>query len=133
MARNNSNPWKLAAILLTVFSILGISGLGVYFLMNRSNPLSKLPPFPVDSYLGGGNLWSDEAYRLEGRIDNVLARTPERTALLVSVHPEGSEKRLPVIVRTDEKKKPVQREQQLILKVVLGDSQQLVCTDYVSK
>lgn len=113
--------------------LLSAAGAGVYFYVRSADKLSKLPPLPVDAYLAGGNLWSDEEYKLEGRIDNVIYRSDDRSTLVVSVQPTGSTRRLPVVVKPDAKKKPLQREQVLVLKISVGAKKQLVCSDYASR
>jgi hypothetical protein len=79
--------------------------------------------------LEGSKLWSHEDYAIAGKVENVLLRSEDRRKLLVSVRPEGSDKVLPVVFeQKDNDRLPVQREQQLLLRVTLGPAEEILCT-----
>lgn len=129
MARRSQQPATVlkATALLAAFVIL--SGIAVFFVMTRSNPISKLPAFPWQNYLDGGNLWSQEDYALEGKVENVFLRSEDRRKYLASIRPKGSEFLIPVLFESNEAgDTPVQREQTLWLKVHLGPSGEVRCT-----
>lgn len=133
MARNKNNLPKILGIIGVLVVILALSGMGAFFLLRNGNGLAKLPAFPVEKYLDGGNLWGYEDYKLEGKVDNVLQRSNNKDAILASIQPENSKRRLPVIIQKSEGMKPVLREQKLILKVTLGDSHEIYCKEYYSQ
>ena len=133
MARNRVNPKKIIGIAAALVVVLALTGAATLLFLKGSTDFAKLPAFPVDTYLNGGDLWSYEKYKIECRIDNVLLRSEDKTSLLISVQPDGSDVRLPVLVARDENNMPVQREQNLILEVSLGNSREIICGDYVSQ
>jgi hypothetical protein len=130
MARNQSNPWKIIAVLFGVILLTSIAGTGVFFFLQTSDKISKLSPLPVDAYLSGKTLWSAEDYQLEGRVDNVIFRGDDPSILVVSVQPSGTSRRLPLLVKTKPGTKPLQREMDLLFKVSIGPKNQLLCSDY---
>lgn len=131
MARRKQNPKTVlvAAAALGVFALF--CGLVIYLVMGDSSPIAKLPEFPVQSYMDGGNLWSEEDYALRGKVENVLLRSDDRTKYLVSIRPRGSDFLLPVLLEPAKPRtKPVQREQKLLLQVHLGPVGEVRCTAY---
>ncbi len=131
MARRRQNPAKLFKIAAIFITLAVLSGLAVFWLSANSGSFSKLPVFPVDSYMDGSNLWSHEDYVITGKVENVLLRSDDRGRLLVSIRPDGAEALLPVIFRqTEGGKVPVQREQKVALKVHLGRAGEILCTAY---
>lgn len=133
MARNKKTASKTLGIIVVIVVLVALSGGGAFFLLNNGNGLSKLPAFPVEKYLDGGNLWGYEEYKLEGTVDNVLQRSRNKDTILASIQPDNSKRRLPVIIQKSEGMKPVLREQKLILKVTLGDSHEIYCKEYYSQ
>jgi hypothetical protein len=129
MVRRKLSPGIfLKPVIYLVVAVL-LSGAATFLFLGNASSLAKLPPFPVQSYMDGGNLWSDEDYSLEGKVENLLLRADDRSKFLVSVRPKGSDFVLPVIMeKGDSGERPVQREQQLLLKVHLGSGGEIRCT-----
>ncbi len=130
MARGNGKLKKLLVISAAGVLLLLVAGGGALYFARPANKFANLPAFPVDAYLAGGTLWSDEDYLVEGRVDNLLMRSKDDLRLLVSIEPKTSDTRLPVVLDRAGGKLPLQREQKLQMKVHLGSSGEIVCTDY---
>jgi len=129
----NNNGRKLALGAASLVALLAISGGLTFFLLRKSNAFANLPAFPLDSYMEGGKLWSHEDYRLAGRVDNVIMRSSSGEKLLVVLQPEKSELRIPVVLDKSAGKIPVQREQNLVLKVDLGPTAQIQSKYYETR
>ena len=128
MARNQSNFLKIFGVVGAVLGFLALLVAGAFFLFGKSDRFSALPPFPIDTYLRGGNLWSYDEYKIEGRVDNVIFRSQNK--VVASIQPEGSKMRLPVVIQSGLGMKSVQLEQNLVLKVRLGQKQEILCSEY---
>jgi hypothetical protein len=129
MARRNHTKGNLLKP--GIFAAIGIllCGVAIFLIFGSGSSLGKLPPFPVQSYMDGGNLWSAEDYALSGKVDNVLLRSDDRSTYLVSIRPNESDFVVPVIFETESTGgTPVHREQKLLLKVHLGSSGEIRCT-----
>lgn len=124
---------KLRLILALLAGLILASGAVAFVLLRKPNQFANLPAFPIDSYMEGKALWSHEDYKVEGRVDNVLLRSTSGETLLVSIQPIGSSLRLPVLLERKGGKVPVQREQNLVLKVNLGPASQIQCKEYETK
>ena len=104
-------------------------------MLTRSpDTISQLPEFPVSRYLEGNSLWSDEDYKLAGKVSNVLLRSGDGKTLLVSIKSEASDTFLPVKLDKDNgKKKSIQKDQAITLKVRLDPDGIIVCNEYIEK
>jgi hypothetical protein len=130
MVRRKLNPGIFVKPVIYLGIAVVLSGIGVFFFLGNTSSLAKFPPFPVQSYMDGGNLWSDEHYALEGKVENVLLRADDRTKYLISIRPKGSDFVLPVIIEKETSGGSlVRREQKLLLKVHLGTDGEIRCTD----
>jgi hypothetical protein len=129
MARKQTNSIRIAAIVGGLVAILLAAG-GIFFFFGKNDAYADLPPFPVDSYLGGGNLWSYDEYRIKGRVDNVIYRSRTSDRIVASVQPLDSKVRLPVVIEPKLEGKGVQIEQMLELKVTLGPDGEIVCREF---
>ena len=129
MARGMQTPKHLLKATTLLGVLILLSGITVFLATKHSNPIAKLPPFPLQSYMDGGNLWSHEDYSLQGKVENVFLRSDDRTKYLAAIRPEGSELLVPVLFESDTAgATPVQREQALLLEVHLGPSGEILCT-----
>lgn len=129
MARLGMNRKKMAIISSIVVSLLAI-GAAALVLLKSSKAFPNLPEFPVDSYMEGSALWVSDECRMEARVDNVILPSTDGQKLLISVQPKGSGYRLPILISKNGATKPIQREQQLVLKVSTSADRQLRCTEY---
>lgn len=110
-------------------AVILLSGVVLLFLVKHSNPVAGLHPFPLDSYMEGGSLWGQEEYALEGKVENVLLCSDNRKKFLVSIRPKDSELILPVVLEAKfGGGTPVQREQQLVMRVHVDSSAKIQCT-----
>jgi hypothetical protein len=133
MARKKNKSQQIVFAVLITFGGLAIGAAVTYMVLGSSNRFAALPSFPIDSYLEGGGLWSDEEYKIEGRVDNVLLRSDDKRVLLVSIQPIDSDRRIPVLViRGDKQTKPIQREQDIVIRAHLGASREIIGTDYAT-
>lgn len=131
MARRKQNPKTILLAAAALGALALVCGAVIFFVMGDSSPIAKLPEFPVQSYMDGGNLWSEEDYALRGKVENVLLRSDDRTKYLVSIRPHGSDFLVPVLLEpVKPRSKPVQREQKLLLQVHLGPAGEVRCTAY---
>jgi hypothetical protein len=103
------------------------------FFFLKDDTFSELQPFPVDSYLGGGNLWSYDEYRISGRVDNVIYRSRASNRTVASIQPLDSKVRLPVVIEPEPGAKGVQIEQVLDLKITLGPAGELLCREFKTR
>ena len=110
-----------------------VTAAATYFTVGKSDGFDDLPPFPVDSYLDGGNLWSYEAYQIKGRVENVIYRSRASDRVVASIQPQESKIRLPVLIELEAGKKGVQVEQFLDLKVTLGPDREILCREFKSR
>lgn len=104
--------------------------MGAFFAFGKRDSFSELPQFPIDAYLGGGNLWSYDEYRIKGRVDNVVFRSNISDRIVASVQPSDSKVRLPVLIEPRLGTKSVQLEQELVFKVTLGPAGEILCSDF---
>lgn len=131
MARNTGDFTKTIKISAACAGFFAISGAAVFLMTRNPDTISLLPEFPVARYLDGNSLWSDEDYKLAGNVSNVLLRSGDGKTLLVSIKPEGSDSFLPVKLEKDpKKKKSIQKDQQITLKVRLDGESVIVCNEY---
>lgn len=130
MSRKKGNPLVVVSILVGLVLVLGLVGGAAFMYLNGANQFSKLAAFPVDNYMDSAGLWSQQDYRLEGRVDNIIAYTNDKGSVLLSMQPKGSDRRVPVVVQAVNAGKPLQREQDVVLKVTLGNQKQIICSDY---
>jgi hypothetical protein len=133
MSRGKLSLYRVLGVLGILIAFLSVAGVGAVLLVKRGDTFAKLNPFPVRQYLEGGKFWGDEAYKLEGRVDNVILPSGAGDTLLASIEPEGSAVRLPVLIHRKIGMKPVQRDQRLIFKVEFGKLQELHSRDYSSR
>ncbi len=134
MARDPTNSIKVGKIASLCVGFLLLSGVSVFLLTRSPDTLSHLPEFPVSRYLEGNSLWSDEDYKLAGKVSNVLLRSGDGKTLLVSIKPEASDTFLPVKLDKDNgKKKSIQKDQVITLKVRLDSDGVIVCNEYIEK
>lgn len=129
MARKKTNSNKVAAIGGGIVFLVLVA-VGLFFVLGNRDIYGKLPPFPVDSYLGGGNLWSYDEYKINGRIDNVIYRSRNTERVVASVQPLESKVRLPIVIELKPGTKGVQIEQVLDLKVILGPKGEILCREF---
>lgn len=129
MVRRKLSPGIFLKPVIYLAVAVVLSGGAIFFFLGNTGSVAKLPSFPIQSYMDGGNLWSDEDYALEGKVENVLLRAEDRRKYLVSIRPKESDFVLPVIFeKSDSGGNPVQREQKLLLKVHLGTDGEIRCT-----
>lgn len=133
MARSGKNQSKLWIIFASLGGFLVLSGAIAFVALRRPNQFANLPAFPVENYMEGKSLWSREDYKVEGRVDNVIQRSAAGNILLVSIQPAGFDLRLPVLIEEKEGRVPIQREQNLILRVSVGTASQILCKLYEPK
>lgn len=133
MARIHTNPKILRLILALFAGFILLAGVVAFLLLHKTGTLAHLPTFPIETYMEGRNLWNHEDYKIEGRIDNVILRSASGETLLVAIQPAGSDLRLPVLLAKRAGKVPVQREQNVILKVSLGSASEIQCKEYELK
>jgi len=134
MARNPTHSMKVGKIAFFCVGFLLLSGVSVFLVTRSPDTLSQLPEFPVSRYLEGNSLWSDEDYKLAGKVSNVLLRSGDGKTLLVSIKPEASDTFLPVKLDKDNgKKKSIQKDQVITLKVRLDSDGVIVCNEYIEK
>jgi hypothetical protein len=134
MARNPTHSMKVGKIAFFCVGFLLLSGVAVFLLTRSPDTISQLPEFPVSRYLEGNSLWSDEDYKLAGKVSNVLLRSGDGKTLLVSIKPEASDTFLPVKLDKDKgKKKSIQKDQVITLKVRLDSDGVIVCNEYIEK
>lgn len=125
---------KVGKIAFFCVGFLLLSGVAVFLLTRSPDTLSQLPEFPVSRYLEGNSLWSEEDYKLAGKVSNVLLRSGDGKTLLVSIKPEASDTFLPVKLDKDNgKKKSIQKDQVITLKVRLDSDGVIVCNEYIEK
>lgn len=127
------SPYRILGVLGILVAFLSVAGVGAALLLKSADTFAKLNPFPVRQYLDGGKFWGDEAYKLEGRVDNVILSSGAGDTLLASIEPDGSAVRLPLLIHRKTGMKPVQRDQKLIFKVEFGKLQDLHCREYKSR
>jgi uncharacterized protein (DUF58 family) len=128
MARPKKSRLDKKTLLLAGAAALVIAAGAVFFSLGSSRQFSSLAAFPVERYLESAGLFSQEDFRIDGRVENVLLRSGGGGRFLVSIRPEGSNLLLPVLVES--RKKPLQRDQRLVMKVHVAASGGILCTDY---
>jgi hypothetical protein len=102
------------------------------FLGRMAQPFRDLPEFPAQSYRDGQPLWTVPAYRLRGRLQNIVAASEDQSAYLIILASEkskGNPTSLPVIVPTSASQVPLQREQRLVMSVSLGRNGEIVANE----
>lgn len=130
MARNQSDPWKVLSVVFGLMLLVTGGGGVTYLFLKSGDSLSNLPEFPVDSYFAGGNFLSGSDFKLSGRVDNIILRSADQATVLVSLDPGGAGRKIPVLVKAGSKGRPIQREQNLLMKVSLGVRKEVRCVDY---
>jgi hypothetical protein len=128
MARKKKSFLDKKNLILAGAAAFVIAAGAVFFSLGTSRQFSNLAAFPVDRYLSGNGLFSQEDFRIDGKVDNVLLRSGGGSSFLVSIRPEDSSLLLPVLVES--RKKPLQRDQRLIMKVHVAANGGILCTDY---
>lgn len=128
MART-SKPLLDKQKLLLLASVLIVMAIGTaFFKPGDSRQFSKLAEFPVENYLENNGVISQEDFRIDGTVENVILREGNARRYLVSIQTGKNGFLLPVILESD--KKPIQRGQRLLLAVHIGAQGSIVCTDY---
>lgn len=128
MARQRKLLLTPKRALLTGGVILVVAA-GVAFVSRDSgHHFSNFPAFPVERYLDSSGLFSQEDFRIDGTVDNVLLRSDGGRQLLVSIKPEDSSLVLPILFESGEK--PLQRQQRLVMKVHVSANGEIYCTKY---
>jgi hypothetical protein len=127
MARAKKIQFGKSYILLSGVCLIGLIGFFT-FNFDSSRRFSQLAEFPVENYLQKNGLISQEDFRLEGKVENILLRSDNGKVFLVSIKPANESYLLPVMV--DSQKKSIQREQILIMKVHTDSSEVIKCDDY---
>jgi hypothetical protein len=134
MSRNPTSSIKVGKIASFCVGFLLFSGAAVFLIARSPDTISHLPEFPVSRYLDGNGLWSEEDYKLAGKVSNVLLRSGDGKTLLVSIKPEASDTFLPIKLDKDSgKKKSIQKDQSITLKVRLDPDGVIVCNEYIEK
>lgn len=134
MSRNTGSFNKTIKISVACAGFFALSAATVFLITRNPDVISHLPEFPVARYLDGNSLWSDEDYKLAGKVSNVLLRSGDGKTLLVSIKPEASDTFLPVKLDKDNgKKKSIQKDQVITLKVRLDSDGVIVCNEYIEK
>jgi len=128
-----NHPKFVTKIVLAFVALLLLAGAGgfAFSFANRSNPLRNLPEFPVEEYRQGDPMWRNSSYRLSGTLDNIILESKSRKNYLVSITPKGARAPLPVIVPSSASKTPLQRQQNLTLKVTVDSSGRIIASDCV--
>jgi len=120
------NPLLKMRNLFMVATALVIAGLGVAFLSLRpARSFASLAEFPAERYLEDEVLFSQEDFRLNATVENVLLRSKDGKKFLVWVRPRESEHSLPVLMEPGEKN--LQRNQELLMKVHVLPSGAILC------
>jgi hypothetical protein len=128
MARRKKSPLNKKNLLLAAAALLVIVAGAAFFSLDSRRQFSNLAAFPVHSYLDSTGLFSQEDFRIDGKVDNVLLRSDGGRRFLVSIRPEDSTLLLPILVESG--KKPLQRDQRLVMKVHVAANGGILCTDY---
>lgn len=128
MARRKKSPLDRKTLLLLGATILVVTGGALILSLGPSRQFSSLASFPVDRYLETNGLFSQEDFRIDGTVDNVLLRSDGGRRFLVAIRPEDSNLVLPVLVESG--KKPLQRDQRLVMKVHVAAGGEILCTEY---
>ncbi|MFY8268139.1 MAG: hypothetical protein ACOVLK_01970 [Terrimicrobiaceae bacterium] len=128
MARSKKPFLQKQKLLLAGAALLVVVGGAAFLGLAPSRQFSGLAAFPVEGYLEGNGLFSQEDFLINGTVENVLLRSGGGNRFLVSIRPGDTGQLLPVLVESG--KKPIQREQRLVMKVHVAANGGIVCTDY---
>ena len=128
MARPKKTLHTKKTLLLAGAAAVVIAAGAAFLSLGTSRAYSHLAAFPVDRYLSSNGLFDQEDFRIDGKIENVLLRSNGGNRFLVSIRPEDSNLLLPVLVES--RKKPLQRDQRLVMKVHVAANGGILCTDY---
>jgi hypothetical protein len=128
MARRKKSPLNQKNLLLAGAALLVVAVGAAFFSLDSRRQFSNLAAFPADRYLEATGLFSQEDFRIDGTVDNVLLRSDGGRRFLVSIRPDDSNLLLPVLVESA--KKPLQRNQRLVMKVHVAGSGEILCMDY---
>jgi len=111
--------------------VIGVAGAGavVFNLTTRNDSFQKLPEFPVAEYRQGDPLWSNSHFRLVGTLDNIILESINRENYLVVIKASDTGAPLPVIIPSNLPKSPLQRQQNLALKVSVDSSGRIVASE----
>jgi len=117
------------AVALVVLAVVAVVGGFAFVMASRSSPLHNLPEFPVAEYRQGDPMWSNSSYRLSGTLDNIILESKNRHNYLVAITTKGTSSSLPVIIPAKASKVPLQRLQNLSLKVTVDSSGRIIASD----
>lgn len=120
---------KLAVALAALILAAAAGGFAVSMLSQANSSFRNLPEFPVAEYRQGDPLWSNSSYRLSGVLDNIILESKNRSSYLVAITTKGATSPLPVIIPANATKVPLQRQQNLSLKVTVDSSGRIVSSD----
>ena len=128
--RNQTKITTKLAVALAALAVVAVVGGFVFVIASRSNsPLHNLPEFPVAEYRQGDPLWSNSSYLLSGTLDNIILESKNRTKYLVAITAKGAGSPLPVIIPAKASKVPLQRLQNISLKVTVDSSGRIIASD----
>jgi|GEM_PF-1178547 len=120
---------KLAIALVTLLFVAGAGGFAFNLVSRGNNPFRNLPEFPVAEYRRGDPLWSNSSYRLSGTLDDIILESKNSKHFLVAITVKGTGFPLPVIIPSKASKVPLQRQQNLSLKVSVDSSGRIIASD----
>ena len=128
--RNQSKTiTKLALALLALLLAAGAGGFVFSVASRGGSSFRNLPEFPIAEYRQGDPLWSNSSYRLSGTLDNIILESKDRKNYLVAITAKGARSPLPVIIPAKASKSPLQRQQNLSLKVTIDSSGRIIASD----
>jgi hypothetical protein len=128
MARRNKPVFNLRILLAAGAALLLVAAGALVLGLGSARQFSGLAAFPVDRYLESNGLFGQEDFRIDGKVENVVLRGDGGRRFLVSIRPDDSDLLLPVVVESG--KKPLQRDQRLVMKVHVDASGGILCTHY---
>ena len=128
--RNQAKFLPKLAVALVALAAVAVAGGFAFVLASRSgSPFHGLPEFPVAEYRQGDPMWSNSSYRLSGTLDNIILESKNRHNYLVAITTKGTSSSLPVIIPAKASKVPLQRLQNLSLKVTVDSSGRIIASD----
>lgn len=129
------NQWKILSKLAVAFAALvlaaGAGGFAISLVNRGSNSFRNLPEFPATEYRQGELLWNNSFYRLSGTLDNIVLESNNHENYLIAVVAKDQKASLPVVIPTKASKSPLQRQQNLSLKVSIDSSGRIIASDCV--
>jgi hypothetical protein len=127
MARHKK-PFFNFKMLLFLGTVVLIVAAGVLILrLESAHQFSGLAEFPVERYLENDGLLSQEDFRFQGTIDNIILRSSADDRFLASIRLDKPELILPVLMEIGHKN--LQRNQRIILKVNINSRGTIVCKE----